>query len=221
VLSVLLAIVQPTIKTVRNAAMRRQAAVEATALAQAAIRYKTEYGFWPGELEIKSLSEGTVKLNTAVPQQNDPIHLIVYGPQDFVNDITIQGITDPNFLKLYDNAAGRAPYKAFSKVAGPPQPPAAQSVNPLNPRGIAFLQLQNEADPQRIDYLDPWGQSYRLVMGLNPHSVFHFNVKDNNGALIQTQAVSNQIAFAYSVGPPIDRGTNHIYSAGVTPGRVL
>jgi len=70
VLSTLLAIVLPTIKTVRNAVQRRQAMAEATALAQAAIRYKTEYGFWPGQLESKNEPEGTVR-----KVQSDPFHI--------------------------------------------------------------------------------------------------------------------------------------------------
>jgi type II secretory pathway pseudopilin PulG len=50
VLTVLLAIMLPTIKTVRSASLRNRAQAEATALAQAAVHYKTEYGFWPGQL---------------------------------------------------------------------------------------------------------------------------------------------------------------------------
>jgi len=207
VLSVLLAIILPTIKTVRAAALRRQAAAEATALAQAAIRYKTEYGFWPGQLERKD--DLTVRLNTEIKKPDEMLNLIVCGPEDFTDDIEVD-IDDPNILKINDNAV----YQAFCTVG--PASGSDRPLNPLNPKGIPFLQLAHETDFERVDYADPWGRPYRLVMGLHPRSVFTVKVK-RDGTVIYNKPVSNTVAFAFSVGPEADRGITYIYSAGVTP----
>jgi Type II secretory pathway, pseudopilin PulG len=221
VLSVVLAITLPSGKIIRDTALRRQAQVEATALTQAAIRYKTEYGFWPGQLQPNNDAQGTVKLRNDIPRRDEMLSLIAYGPSAFLDGLEFRDANgtlaaDPNVLRLYDdNAQGHAPYQSFCTVgqaASAPYP-----INPLNPKRISFLTLQNEHAYEHVDYRDPWGQSYVLFMGLHPQSLFRFQVKNSEGAVIRTQTVSNQIAFAYSIGPPTHRGTNHIYSAGVIP----
>ncbi len=208
VLSVLLGIVLPTITTVRAAALRRQAAAEATALAQAAVRYKAEYGFWPGQLERKD--NLSVKLNQKIGNPDAILHLIVCGPEEFTDDIEVE-ITDPNILKINDNAV----YQAFCTVG--PASGSDHPLNPLNPKGIPFLPLTNENDFERVDYPDPWGRPYRLVMGLHPRSVFTVKIKRDD-TVIYEKPVSNTVAFAFSIGPvTADRGDNYIYSAGVSP----
>ena len=213
VLSVLLAIILPTIKTVRAAALRRQAAAEATALVQAAIRYKAEYGFWPGQLERKD--NLSVRLNPKISQPHSMLHLIVCGPEEFTDDIEVEvaerDTADPNFLRINDNAV----YQAFCTVG--PASGSDHPLNPLNPKGIPFLPLTNENDFERVDYPDPWGHPYRLVMGLNPRSVFTVKIK-RDSAVIYEKPISNTVAFAFSIGPTAaDRGVNYIYSAGVSP----
>ena len=205
VLSILLAVVLPTIKTVHAAALRKKAQVGATALAQAAIRYKTEYGFWPGQLTRKD--DLSVQLNNKIAKKDDMLHLIVCGPEDFTNDIKVD-IDDPNILKINDNAV----YQAFCTVG--PSSGSARPLNPLNPKGIPFLKLVNEADFERVDYADPWGRPYRLIMGLHPRSTFTVKVK-RGSTVIYEKPVSNTIAFAFSVGSVDPNSTNYIYSAGV------
>jgi len=208
VLSVLLAIILPTITTVRASALRRQAAAEATALVQAAIRYKTEYGFWPGQLERKGDLE--VRPNSKIDNQDAILHLIVCGPEEFTDDIEVE-ITNPNILRINDNAV----YQAFCTVG--PASGSDYPLNPLNPKGIPFLPLTNENDFERVDYPDPWGHPYRLVMGLNPRSVFTVKIK-RDSTVIYEKPISNTVAFAFSIGPTAaDRGVNYIYSAGVSP----
>ena len=215
VLSIVLAIVMPNMKAVRDTALRRQAATEATALVQAAIRYKTEYGFWPGQIEPNNDAQGSVRLHRDIPRRNEMLDLIAYGPRTFFDRFEINK-PNPNPLRLYDdNAQGRPPYQAFSTVGHSADAP--YPINPLNPKAIQFLPLQNEHDYQRVDYRDPWDQSYILVMGLHPQSIYTFWVPNSDGTISFAQTISNQIAFAYSVGPPIHRGTNLIYSAGVSP----
>ena len=218
VLSILMAIVLPTIKPIHTATLKKRAQIEATALAQAAIRYKTEYGFWPGQLQPNNDAQGSLRLNDAVPKKDELLVLIAHGPQEIIDKIEVRDsagskVDDPNLLKLYDDNKpnGRLLYQAFSTVgyaASPPYP-----INPLNPKAITFLDLKQENDHVNIDYRDPWDQSYVLIMGLNPRQTYWFEVKDTS----IRQTVSNQIAFAYSQGNPVHRGTNLIYSAGASP----
>jgi len=206
VLSTLLAIVLPTIKTVRDAVQRRQAMAEATALAQAAIRYKTEYGFWPGQLESKNEAEGTVRLR-----------------DEFKTDSMISGI-----ISRYENASftvtttGTAPvyidenrvYQAFRQVGD--KSGTAFKSNPLNPKGLHFLDLKNEGNVNDVSFPDPWGHEYILIMGLNPRTLFTHTVTIEGGNFPSyTVSVSNTIAFAFSLGPGGNLSTNYIYSAGV------
>ena len=218
VLAVVLAIVMPSMKTIRDTALRRQAAAEATALAQAAIRYKTEYGFWPGQTQPNDDEQGTVQLHTAIRDNDQPLICIAYGKKDFLDKLRDQDGNNDRILKLYsdsDIASGRLLYRAFSRVIGRASAPV-DTLNPLNPKRIHFLGLQNEHDYLTVDYRDPWNQDYVLIMGLNPESYFRYEVTGSNGTGFQ-QLVSNQVAFAFSHGPPNKHGTNLVYSAGVDP----
>jgi len=213
VLSVLLAITLPTIKTVREAALRKQAKAGATALAQAAIRYKTEYGFWPGQVVRKD--DFTVELNKYLPP-DQPIHPVIVSRN---GDTTVELDSDNSGIKLAyvdDATAPNAVYRALARVwqESPPEKPRD---NPLNPRGIFFLDLQHENDINRVSYPDPWGRPYVLLMGLNPRTRFTHEIKNGAGSVIARHSVSNQIAFAFSRGFPGPNNTNYIYSAGVSP----
>jgi hypothetical protein len=86
--------------------------------------------------------------------------------------------------------------------------------NPLNPKGIHFIDLAEENEPLRANFFDPWGRSYILFMGLNPHSTFTHTINFPNGGS-QLVRVDNAIAFAFSYGQDGDRSTNYLYSAGV------
>ena len=225
ILSVVLAIIMPGIQAIRNATFRRQAQVEATALVQAAIRYKTEYGFWPGQLQPNNDPEGTVKLHNdihdSVRNQGQTLPRIIYANTAFFNkyqcwDGSGDDITH-RVLKLHSDTGlsdGRLLYQAFctiGRVSAPIYP-----INPLNPKGIHFLDLKNEHDHRTVDYRDPWDQDYVLIMGLNPKAFDRYEIPGYNGPTIW-HTVSNQIAFAFSLGPPNKHGTNLIYSAGVSP----
>ena len=203
VLSVLLAIVLPTIKTVRASALRKQAKIEATALAQAVIRYKNEYGFWPGQLRAKD--DDTVELIEAFKQnQTAFITAIISGPEEFTRELAV------NITPIYLN--GNELYRAFRQVGR--KEGAGFKPNPLNPKGIRFLDLENESDPDRTIFRDPWGGTNVVFMGLNPRSTFTVR---NSGMPSYSVSVSNAIAFAFSFGADGKNSTNYIYSAGVGP----
>ncbi len=215
VLSVLLAILLPSTKSLFEAAKRRRAQTEATALAQAAIRYKTEYGFWPGQVVPHGSDPGAVRLNPSLPQQDwQPVIVSRGGDTTFTLDFdTSNENTTPAYI---DGTAANALYRAFARV-WQDSPNATPKLNPLNPRGITFLELQNENDIQRVAYPDPWGRAYIVMMGLNPASTFTHYIKNSSGNTIARHTISNQIAFAFSRGSPALSTTNYIYSAGVQP----
>lgn len=210
VLTVLLAIILPTIKTAHAAALRKKAQAEATALAQAAICYKIEYGFWPGQLEVKNAADGTVQLRDAFKsafQSDNWIYGIIsrYGNISF--EVTATG-TAPVYMD--ENWA----YQAFRRVGE--KTGTAFQPNPLNPKGIHFLDLANEEAADQVNFPDPWGRQYILIMGLNPHTVFTHTVTAQGSSVpSHSVSVSNTIAFAFSYGPAGNLSTNYIYSAGV------
>ena len=207
VLTVLLAIMLPTIKTVRTAALRNRAQAEATVLAQAAIHYKTEYGFWPGQLMANNANGATVELSSEfTPQTGVPVIISRYLNDTFT--VTATG-AEPVYLK---ENGGNSVYRAFRRV-GEKQGPTFKP-NPLNPKGIHFIDLTDETDPDRVNFPDPWGRGYILFMGLNPNSTFTHTVNLPSGGT-QVVLVKNTIAFAFSFGPDGESSTNYLYSAGV------
>jgi type II secretory pathway pseudopilin PulG len=216
VLSILLAIAMPTIKTAREAALRKQAAAGATALVQAAIRYKNEYGFWPGQVVPHDSDKTLVKINPNLPDQPwQPVIISRGGDTTFDLNLTTGDASIE--IAYVDNAtAPNAVCRAFARV-WQESPTTAPNDNPLNPRGISFLDLQHENNINNVAYPDPWGRPYVLLMGLNPRTMFTHEIKDAGGNVIARHSVSNQIAFAFSRGFPGLANTNLIYSAGVSP----
>ncbi len=203
VLSLLLAIVLPTIKTVHASALRNRAAAEATALAQAAIHYKSVYGFWPGQLQANE--DGTVKLRAGF-QAATFIPVIISRAGNTTFKVTASAGAEPVYLDKNEV------YRAFRRVGS--LQGSLFKPNPLNPKGIHFIDLENESDPEQVARPDPWGRGYILFMGLNPESTFTHTVTFQNGAT-QVTPVNNTIAFAFSYGPNGENSTNFLYSAGV------
>lgn len=207
VFSVLLAIVLPTIKTVRASALRNRAKVQATALAQAAIRYKNEYGFWPGQLQPKNDADDTVELRERFKNLTW-ISAIISRYENAGFTLTTQnGSTAPVYIE--ENWA----YQSFRRIGE--KSGDRYQTNPLNPKGIHFLDLANESETDEVSYPDPWGRQFILVMGLNPRTTFTHKVTANDRDSVVS--ISNTIAFAFSYGPNGLKSTNYIYSAGVTP----
>lgn len=205
VLSVLLAIILPTLTTVRAAALRNRAQTEATVLAQAAIHYKSVYGFWPGQLEAPG---DTVALRPEFKVLTGFIPVIISGPKTFTDKVTTVGDA-PISLNLNEV------YQSFSRLRNKGGT-VAFDPNPLNPKGLHFLDLEAEGNMNSVGFPDPWGRSYVLFTGLNPKSTFIHTVTFPNGNT-QVVPVKNTIAFAFSFGPDGENSTNYLYSAGVKP----
>lgn len=206
VLSVLLAIVLPTIKTVRAAVLRNRAEAGATALAQAAIRYKNVYGFWPGQLKEKD--DDTAELRPEFRGLSGFIPVIISGPQTFTSKIQSSGGSgDP--IPLNENEVCQSFRRTGNKDGALFKP------NPLNPKSIQFLELSDETEREKAGFADPWGRNYVLFMGLNPGSTFTRTV--TIGTAAYTFSVKNTIAFAFSFGPDGESSTNLLFSAGAKP----
>ncbi|MBO4287807.1 MAG: type II secretion system protein [Kiritimatiellae bacterium] len=209
--SVLLAIALPAMRAVHAASLKRRAAAEATELAQGALRYKETYGFWPGEVKLVSDADTKVKLHEDTPQQNGlkRAALIVSAPEDILENLTEHSTGTEHWLRLKTNEA----YRCFARLNERQATPSKR--NPLNPKGIEFVGLDNEKHWDIVGKADPWGHAYTLLMGMNPRSQFRLYL---NGT--QILAVSNVTVLAFSKGAPeAQNATNYIFSAGVTHGK--
>lgn len=210
VMAVLLAISLPTIKSIRMAAERKKAAIQATLLTQAVIKYKDVYGFWPGQLKVTSDSDSaTPKLELREPFKNKewtPVIISRYLNTDF-QVTTAQGgapiYMDENEL-----------YRALNTIDPDHKEGTLYRPNPLNPKQIDFIDLDDREQPLTTRFTDPWGQEFIVFMGLNPRSTFTHTINISNGRSYRI-AVSNNIAFAFSRGPDGNLSTNYIFSAGV------
>ncbi|MBQ7191035.1 MAG: type II secretion system protein [Kiritimatiellae bacterium] len=213
VLAVLFAIVLPSIRAARTAALKRRAQADATALAQAAIRYKGEYGFWPGQVVLQSPSDKSVRLHTKTQSSlgaNGFLSCIISAPASFLENFNTSSgsgnSTQTGCLELDTNEV----YRCFARVNM--QQATQDHQNPLNPKGISFIELSEELDWNRVYKKDPWDNPYILIMGLNPRSSFFLRNKVT-GSIIT--AASNVTAMAFSMGPPELQYTNYLFSAGV------
>jgi len=210
IMSVLLAISLPTVKSIRMTAEKKKAAIQATLLTQAVIKYKHVYGFWPGQLEVKSVNangEAELELRNAFKNPSGtPVIISRYRNTDFepTSSTGIQLIYfDQNEL-----------YRALNTIDPDNKNGEIFLPNPLNPKQIDFIDLENERDSNRVSFIDPWGQEYIVMMGLNPKTTFTHTINVSNGQDYRI-AVSNNIAFAFSRGPDGNLSTNYIFSAGV------
>ena len=208
VMALLLSISLPTIKSIRRAAERKNAAIQATMLTQAVIKYKQVYGFWPGQVKAAL---------------NDPRSQSVEIRDIFKNQslipVIISRFRNTSF-KVQTNGAQPAYYdqnelcRALTTIDAGNQSNGSYLPNPLNPRQIAFIDLKNESIPADTCYPDPWGREFIVFMGLNPATTFRHTITFDGGRSY-TIAVSNNTAFAFSLGPEGDRSTSYIFSAGV------
>ncbi|MBP5321046.1 MAG: prepilin-type N-terminal cleavage/methylation domain-containing protein [Kiritimatiellae bacterium] len=212
VLSILLSISLPTITTLHSALLRKRAESEASMLAQAVIRYKSEYGFWPGQLVV---NEGTRTLRYHDRYEsslyNGLLPMIVSAPKSVSDELAFKvdgDNTKVTPLTLNTNELYRALARIDRKQEG------SRWLNLLNPKGIRFLPLKNEDEIDRVCFPDPWGNPYVVFMGLNPKSTFTHEVRFN-GAVVGRTMISNVTAFAYSFGAEGANSTNYIYNTGI------
>jgi len=208
VLSILLSILLPVFTTARKATLRARAKVQATALAQAVVQYKNVYGYWPGMVK-ESGSSGRLAENSDAMQTTTLGWPLVskFSNEWFTVSVTTSGGAKPNYIT--DNLLYRSLLPFDTIHSGD------KNENPLNPRRIRFIDLDNERSPDEASLPDPWGNEYIVVMGLSPSTTFTQEFKNDRDTLIQRLSVSNLTAFVVCLGPEGKNSTNLIFSAGV------
>ena len=197
VLAILLAIALPTVKSVHLAAERKKAAVQATLLTQAVIKYKDIYGFWPGQLKVADGSGGAtpaLELRDEFKTQSwTPLIISRFNNPDF--EVNSDGGA-PIYLGENDKYQNQL-YQALNTIDPENMQDGLYLPNPLNPRQIDFLELANRNQIGQVGFPDPWGQEFIVFMGLNPKSRFTYTHKVN-GQANYVISVSNSTAFAFS-----------------------
>ena len=137
-LATLFALILPAVKLSIRTAQKRQAAADATALAQAVLRYRQTYGFWP-DADVQPPGDEDAPPTTLLVVDEVP----AWADKDFPGWST--GVT-------------RLDHAAVIRALLPGEDSDA------NPRRIRFLDIPDA----RIDgdgrFLDPWGVPYALVI---------------------------------------------------------
>ena len=125
---------------------------------------------------------------------------------------TENGIVPIYLDKAGGESAGNELYRALSTIDPENMSGNLYLPNPLNPKQIDFVDLDNETEVDEVGLLDPWDQAFIVFMGLNPKKYYKFREKSTN---VEICAVSNTTAFAISLGQDMEAGHDDIMTAGV------
>jgi hypothetical protein len=117
-----------------RSAQKKQAAADATALAQAVTRYRQTYGFWPG---TEAVGDDTVTAPIRIVGTNLPAWV--------------------NLAALNLDASGARELADVIHALIP-------SDDGTNPRGIRFLDIPVSRLRDGDYFLDPWGTPYAIVI---------------------------------------------------------
>jgi len=135
VLALLIGLVLPAVRLVQRSAEKRRAGAEATALAQAVMHYRQEYGHWPYAETLEPDTNGAAALVAGIP--NDDM---------------------PEWLSAPDK--GALPQMVFEQALL-----IDALTNALtNPRAIPFLEIPDDCLDAAGRFVDPWRQPYVIVM---------------------------------------------------------
>lgn len=200
VLATLFGLILPAVKLSSRTAQKKQAASDATALAQAVIRYRQTYGFWPGTEGIDDTDASESRtfyyeaLRPAWAGANVPF------------------AASPGFSPVTNDIAGviRALVPAAADTdAADPDP---------NPRRIRFLDIPASRLSHEGLFLDPWGTPYALVIHPPVSIMTGEEPAPGDGPSIAGRPVGWNDVVAFSFGPPgriVSSADNLIFSAGV------
>ncbi len=198
-LATLFALILPAVKLSIRTAQKRQAAADATALAQAVLRYRQTYGFWP-DADVQPPGDEDAPPTTLLVVDEVP----AWADKDFPGWST--GVT-------------RLDHAAVIRALLPGEDSDA------NPRRIRFLDIPDA----RIDgdgrFLDPWGVPYALVIHPPVEHDASDPEPDNGSPSVGGRPVGWSDVVAFSFGPPgrvpdddspySPTAGNLIFSAGV------
>jgi type II secretory pathway pseudopilin PulG len=141
IIGVLIGLVLPAIRLVQRSSEKRRARAEATALVQAVMHYRQEYGHWP----------------LATDDRFDPGGGT---PSNLVAGVATTAM--PGWLNAGDKA--RIPANRIDQFE---MIQALRPDSPFNPRAMAFLEIPDDSLDARdgvLRYVDPWRQPYVLIM---------------------------------------------------------
>jgi type II secretory pathway pseudopilin PulG len=134
ILATLFGLILPAVKLSIRSAQKKQAAADATALAQAVTRYRQTYGFWPG---TEAVGDDTVTAPIRIVGTNLPAWV--------------------NLAALNLDASGARELADVIHALIP-------SDDGTNPRGIRFLDIPVSRLRDGDYFLDPWGTPYAIVI---------------------------------------------------------
>jgi type II secretory pathway pseudopilin PulG len=135
VLATLFGLILPAMKLSFRTAQKKQAAGDATALAQAVIHYRQTYGFWPGS---ETISDDTVVAPILIVGTNLPAG---------ANQEILRSLAAAETNDLADVIRALLP-----------------SDNGDNERGIRFLDIPASRLRNGDTFIDPWGTPYAIVI---------------------------------------------------------
>jgi type II secretory pathway pseudopilin PulG len=142
ILGLLMALVLPALRLVQRSTETRRARAEATALAQAIMHYRQEYGHWP-------LADDAQVPDSTEESTTSSLH----ASQDFPGWLS-QGVRDS-----LSHALGTRAYIPQSDLI------AMLTTNRIhNPRSTLFLELQEDSIDTSGRLVDPWRQPYVVIM---------------------------------------------------------
>jgi type II secretory pathway pseudopilin PulG len=134
VLATLFGFILPAMKLSVRTAQKKQAAADATALAQAVIHYRQTYGLWPGS---ETINDDTVVAPILIVGTNLPAG----ASQEILPSLAAAETND-----LADVIRALLPDNSY------------------NPRGIRFLDIPASRLRHDNLFLDPWGTPYAIVI---------------------------------------------------------
>jgi type II secretory pathway pseudopilin PulG len=134
VLATLFGFILPAMKLSVRTAQKKQAAADATALAQAVIHYRQTYGLWPGS---ETINDDTVVAPILIVGTNLP----AWASQEILPSLAAAETND-----LADVIRALLPDNSY------------------NPRGIRFLDIPASRLRHDNLFLDPWGTPYAIVI---------------------------------------------------------
>lgn len=193
ILAILFGLILPAVKLSARTAQKKQAAADATVLAQAVLRYRQTYGFWPGA-------------ETAAADPEDSYTLFVESGRPAWADPQTPAWT--RAIPIAQNTVIRALIPAAGSLAA----------DGANPRRIRFLDIPDARLDAEGRFLDPWGAPYAIVIHPPLEAPAGGEPEPGVGPKIAGRPVGWSEVVAFSFGPPgrtISAADNLIFSTGV------
>jgi type II secretory pathway pseudopilin PulG len=151
ILGLLIGLVLPAIRVVQRSSEKKRARTEATALVQAVMHYRQEYGHWP-MAEVLS------------PSNPDPA----------LESNIVAGVESDVFPGWLVDKTG-IPEKTVDQAE---LIEALRPDSPFNPRALSFLEIPENCIDEHGRFVDPWRQPYIVILEPEELTVAGWTVGD-------------------------------------------